>query len=32
LKIFVTASGSAAQMQIMQALGYKPVRSRWPTR
>src|SRR6187397_3065632 len=25
LKIFVTASGSAAQMQIMQALGYKPV-------
>jgi TRAP-type C4-dicarboxylate transport system substrate-binding protein len=25
LKIFVTASGSAKQMQIMQALGYKPV-------
>jgi TRAP-type C4-dicarboxylate transport system substrate-binding protein len=25
MKIFVTASGSAAQMQIMQALGYTPV-------
>jgi TRAP-type C4-dicarboxylate transport system substrate-binding protein len=25
MKIFVTASGSAKQMQIMQALGYKPV-------
>jgi TRAP-type C4-dicarboxylate transport system substrate-binding protein len=25
MKIFVTASGSARQMQIMQALGYKPV-------
>jgi TRAP-type transport system periplasmic protein len=25
MKIFVTASGSAKQMQIMQALGYRPV-------
>jgi TRAP-type transport system periplasmic protein len=25
MKIFVTASGSAKEMQIMQALGYKPV-------
>ena len=25
MKIFVTASGSAKQMQVMQALGYKPV-------
>jgi TRAP-type C4-dicarboxylate transport system substrate-binding protein len=25
MKIFVTSSGSAKQMQIMQALGYKPV-------
>jgi len=25
MKIFVTASGSAAQMEIMQALGYSPV-------
>ena len=30
MKIFVTASGSAAQMQIMQALGYTPVPSMPP--
>ena len=29
LKIFVTASGSTTQMQMMQALGYKPVALDW---
>ena len=29
MKIFVTASGSTKEMQIMQALGYKPVMLSW---
>jgi TRAP-type C4-dicarboxylate transport system substrate-binding protein len=29
MKIFVTASGSAAESEIMQALGYKPVTLSW---
>jgi TRAP-type transport system periplasmic protein len=29
MKIFVTASGSSKEMEIMQALGYKPVAIEW---